>query len=197
MTRFARLLLSSLVLLGQDAGAASGLQVSARTKVGSSKLAAIWRMGLYAVSAAFRKQQLRMKQPVIKFSMLVGILLAVISAGSGTIWVLVHKIPPEMHRQNAPQRAVVTEMHRSIPLGAGPDEVLVKVLPLLSDKLTLVTNQASWWRVHMPFEWRATDWELHVHFESGRVVSVLMRTSDGPAPTNGPPDKTVESRKRN
>jgi len=93
------------------------------------------------------------------------------------------------HEVNTPNRAALLRMHGEIVPGSAPADVREVYRRNATPSLKLLEHPAWPWAVRMPIEWGGTDWLLFVDFQEGRVSSVRMRTSDGPAPEGGPPDR--------
>ena len=95
------------------------------------------------------------------------------------------------HSANAGNRQALVRLHAALDVGADREKVLNEYWSLRTTELRLRVDAADRWIVSMPYEFGARDWTLIVEFREGRVSAVRVRTSDGPAPTNGPPDKAA------
>ncbi|MBE0702133.1 MAG: hypothetical protein IH582_03025 [Afipia sp.] len=92
-------------------------------------------------------------------------------------------------RRNAPNRAALRQVYEAVSVGASHSEVLSAYWQHRSDSLRLFADRPTGWVITMPQEFGASDWELLIEFQDGRVSAVRVRTSDGPPPKDGPKDK--------
>jgi hypothetical protein len=93
------------------------------------------------------------------------------------------------HSANAGNRDAVLRVHSALPIGADYGAVLKHYWSHRTQNLRLYVDTADLWVISMPSEFGASDWTLIVRFRDGKVTAVRVRTSDGPRPTDGPPDK--------
>jgi hypothetical protein len=93
------------------------------------------------------------------------------------------------HASNAANRAALTQLYTEIRLGNGYEDVLRTYWSRRTPELRLDAGDPAAWRVAMPGEFGATDWNLVLEFRDGRVTRVAVRTSDGPAPKDAPAEK--------
>jgi hypothetical protein len=94
----------------------------------------------------------------------------------------------EAHERNAPNRAALLAIHTNVVVGASEAEAKSLIERFSTPQLNLGSDSEHI-RVWMPFEVGAGDWCLQIRLSSGFVSAIQMRTSDGPAPADGPPDK--------
>ena len=94
-----------------------------------------------------------------------------------------------LHRDNEANRAALLRVHSAVQPGASPDDVLRAYWQHRTDDLRLHADNPTRWVIRMPLEFGASDWLLWLEFKNGKVVALRMRTSDGPAPAEAPPDK--------
>jgi hypothetical protein len=57
-------------------------------------------------------------------------------------------------------------------------------------------QDAATWEVSAPIELLATHWSLVIEFQGDPAKKVMIRTSDGPPPVGGPPDKELPQKLR-
>jgi hypothetical protein len=93
------------------------------------------------------------------------------------------------HSANVSNREALLRLREAIELDASHDDVLTAYWTLRSDDLRLTLDHPNNWYIAMPAEFPARQWALQIEFKSGHVTAVRIRTSDGPAPSDGPPDK--------
>ena len=93
------------------------------------------------------------------------------------------------HASNAANRAALTQLHTEIHLGSGYEDVLRTYWRRRTAELRLAADHPTDWRVAMPVEFGAADWNLVIEFRDGLVTNVAVRTSDGPAPMDAPAEK--------
>lgn len=93
------------------------------------------------------------------------------------------------HQSNQPQRAAILQIRDAVALDSTYSEVLAAYWEHRTDSLRLFADCATNWVITVPFEFGASDWNLRIEFQGGKVSAVRVRTSDGPPPKNGPPDK--------
>lgn len=91
--------------------------------------------------------------------------------------------------KNAPNRAALLSMYNAIALDATYADVLKAFWSYRTEDLKPDFNQPDYWRINIPPEFGVGDWVLEVQFKAGKAVLVRIRTSDGPAPIDGPIDK--------
>ena len=93
------------------------------------------------------------------------------------------------HAANAANRSALVQLHQAIELGATADEVRELFKRLATPQLELHDERATDWKIRMPMEFGATDWQLLLAFQENKVARVRLVTTDGPPPKDGPPDK--------
>jgi hypothetical protein len=118
---------------------------------------------------------------------IVVVVLAVV--GYYSWWILRSGDSFRTRASNAANRAALTHLHTEIRLGNGYEDVLRTYWRRRTPELRLHADNAAEWRVAMPLEFGASDWNLILGFHDGRVTRVTVRTSDGPAPTDAPAEK--------
>jgi hypothetical protein len=90
---------------------------------------------------------------------------------------------------NAPNRTALVAVRDAVKIGASYSDVLAAYWRLKTSDLRLHADDSARWLIRMPYEFGASDWVLRIDFQDGRVAAVRVRTSDGPAPRDGPSDK--------
>lgn len=96
-----------------------------------------------------------------------------------------------LHGSNQANRDALNRIHAALQRGDTHATVLEKYWQLRTDELRINTESPKSWRVRMPLEMGAGDWSLEIDFDeaTGKVTAIRVRTSNGPAPKDGPPDK--------
>ena len=89
---------------------------------------------------------------------------------------------------NTTNRAALVAVRDAVKIGASYSDVLAAYWRLKTSDLRLHADDSAHWLIRMPLEFGASDWVLRIEFQDGRVAQVRVRTSDGPAPADGPPD---------
>jgi hypothetical protein len=119
------------------------------------------------------------------------LLVALVVLVAGIVWVHVFWFGEvfHTHKRNEPNRAALLRIRDAIPLGASHSEVLNAYWQHRTDALRISVGNATNWGIEMPLELGANDWGLDIDFQHGKVAALRIRTSDGPAPKDGPKDK--------
>lgn len=119
------------------------------------------------------------------------VIIAVMALVVGIVWVRGFWFTEvfRTHKSNEPQRAAILQIRDAVALDSPCSEVLAAYWEHRTDSLRLFADSATNWVITMPFEFGASDWNLRIEFQGGRVSAVRVRTSDGPPPKDGPTDK--------
>ncbi len=119
------------------------------------------------------------------------VIIIVMALAIGIVWVRWFFVTDvfRTHKSNEPQRAAILQIRDAVALDSPYSEVLAAYWGHRTDSLRLFADSASNWVITMPFEFGASDWNLRIEFEGGKVSAVRVRTSDGPPPKDGPKDK--------
>jgi len=104
-------------------------------------------------------------------------------------WLLLSGDTFHTHSANAANRAALVRLHTALRIGAVRSSVLDEYWSQRTPDLRLHVDAADQWVVSMPLEFGANDWTLIIEFRNNVVSAVRVRTSDGPGPAEGPPDK--------
>ena len=92
----------------------------------------------------------------------------------------------------AANRDAIQKIYSVVMPGQSRQAVEAAIKPLLPERFRFGRDDANGrWIIEGPWELFATHWVLTIRFEKDVVASVEVRTSDGPAPAGGPPDKTA------
>ena len=94
------------------------------------------------------------------------------------------------HSSNAANRDAIVRLHEALRPNDDRTEVLEKYWSHRTTDLRLHLDSPDAWVVSMPLEFGAGDWNLRIEFRNGRLSAVRIRTADGPAPREAPPDKS-------
>ncbi len=96
-----------------------------------------------------------------------------------------------LHGSNQANRDALTNIHATLQRGDTHATVLKKYWQDRTAELRISTDSPARWEIGMPKEFGAGDWSLEIDFDevTGKVTAIRVRTSDGPAPKDGPPDK--------
>lgn len=97
------------------------------------------------------------------------------------------------HKSNELHRTALLQIRDAVSVGASHADVLAAYWKHRTDELRLHAESPTGWGIRMPLELGASDWNLFIEFQNGRVTAVRVRTSDGPPPKDGPKDKQKEA----
>jgi hypothetical protein len=125
-----------------------------------------------------------------KLSSIIAVMLAALCV---IVWASIFTFVFHTHKRNAPHREALLQIRDAVSMGASRDDVLAAYWRFRSNALTLRQETATDWLISMPLEFGARDWLLLIEFRDDRVTAVRVRTSDGPAPDDGPTDKETRA----
>lgn len=118
------------------------------------------------------------------------LLIIIVVLGIGTIWFFVgFRELLTFHNDNQRNRVQIIRLRESISLDDSYIDVLRaywKYRGLGELKLDPLSDDC--WAVRMPYEVFSTDWVLYIGFQNERISGIIIRTSDGPRPADGPDD---------
>lgn len=90
------------------------------------------------------------------------------------------------HADNAVNRDAMREIHAQLELGDSYQDVLDAFWGQGESELRIATRHPEQWRISMPRELGASDWEMNISFGSGKVSAIEVRTAEGRFPEDGP-----------
>lgn len=95
------------------------------------------------------------------------------------------------HGANQSNRDALVTIHSALNPGDSYATVLTTYWKDRTGELRISTESPTEWVVSMPMEFGASDWRLVITFDEAtrKVTAIRVRTSDGPAPKDGPRDK--------
>ena len=96
--------------------------------------------------------------------------------------------------RNEPNRKALTSIYDCISVNSSRADVLACYYRNRTDDLRLLADIQNEWIVRIPMELGAKDWCLRIDFDDDKVMSVRIRTSDGPKPNNSLPDKNAPNK---
>lgn len=96
-----------------------------------------------------------------------------------------------LHATNQKNRNALVKMHGVLTPGDPTAKILTTYNQYRTAELSIDARSATEQRIDMPLEFGAGNWRLVILCDpaTGKITSVQMRTEDGPAPKDGPPDK--------
>ena len=126
----------------------------------------------------------------LKPSQAITMVIAILVASHLCWWIFLSGDLLYTHERNAPNRAMLAQLHANIALGASYSDVLRAYWQLRTIDLQLRVYDPAKWIITTPLEPLEDNWEMAIEFHDGRVTAVRVRTPDELVPKGAPEDKS-------